>query len=179
VGFIRFPNPPFAVNRHLVENALAVLAGKLTKNRSTVINQISTALPPVTVDPTKLQQVFEQLLLNAMQHNPPGRTVILNAIEIKSAQDTNHRCNRRNTPFLYCTVEDDGEGLRPDQCDRLFQLYVRGLDNRHLTGIGLGLHHCQQIISAHGGKIGIHSQPGRGSQFWFTLPLSRLPLDRP
>lgn len=164
---------------HLVENALAVLAGKLTKNRSTVINQISAALPPVTVDPTKLQQVFEQLLLNAMQHNPPGRTVILNAIEIKSAQDTNHRCNRRNTPFLYCTVEDDGEGLQPDQCDRLFQLYVRGLDNRHLTGIGLGLHRCQQIISAHGGKIGVHSQPGRGSQFWFTLPLSRLPLDRP
>lgn len=164
---------------HLVENAVAALGYKLTKNRSTVINQISTALPPVTADPIKLQQVFEQLLLNAMQHNPPGRTMTLNAIEINPAQDTSHLCSRHNTPFLYCTVEDDGDGLRPDQRDRLFQLYVRGLDNRHLTGIGLGLHRCQQIISAHGGKIGVHSQPGCGSQFWFTLPLSHLPLDRP
>lgn len=159
----------------LVENSLAVLACKLAKNHATVNNQMPTTLPPVGGDPVKLQQVFQQLMLNVIQHNPPGRTITLNAVEMNSASLKGDRsCNSHNSKILYCTVEDDGEGLQPDQCDRLFQLYVRGLDNRHLTGIGLGLQRCQQIITAHGGKIGVNSQPGRGSQFWFTLPLTAL-----
>lgn len=158
---------------HLVGRILVGLNGKLTKNHATVVNQIPTTLSPVTVDPIKLQQVFEQLLANAMQHNPPGRTITLNAIEISPASlEADDLLKSHKSNFLYCTVADDGEGLRPDQCDRLFQLYIRGLDNRHLTGIGLGLHRCQQIITAHGGQMGVISQPGQGSQFWFTLPVA-------
>jgi len=159
---------------HLIENALAVLDCKLTKNQATVVNQIPSTLAPVTADPGKLQQVIEQLILNAIQHNPPGRTITLNAIELNptTLEDCVTRTHHPSN-FLYCTVADDGEGLQTEQSDRLFQLYVRGLDNQHLTGIGLGLHRCQQILAAHGGKIGVHSQPGQGSQFWFTLPISR------
>ena len=69
-------------------------------------------------------------------------------------------------------MTDDGTGMTQAQCDRLFQLYARGLDQPHLTGIGVGLYRCHQIISAHAGKIGVHSKPGKGATLWFTLPCS-------
>jgi signal transduction histidine kinase len=62
--------------------------------------------------------------------------------------------------------------MSKQQCDRLFKLYVRGLDSQHLTGIGLGLYLCRQIIHAHGGEISVISAPQAGSTFEFTLPLS-------
>ncbi|MEM9767483.1 MAG: sensor histidine kinase, partial [Cyanobacteria bacterium P01_D01_bin.71] len=57
------------------------------------------------------------------------------------------------------------------QRSRLFELYARGRQSRYIPGLGLGLYLCKQIITAHGGDIGVVSQPGRGSLFWFTLPL--------
>ncbi|NJP09774.1 MAG: PAS domain S-box protein [Leptolyngbyaceae cyanobacterium RU_5_1] len=181
---------PIYLNR-VVENALAVLELQLAQNQTTVVNQISSDLPAVSADPVQLQQVFENLLSNAVKHNPPDRTITLTATVVDTLpggpkiaeidEIRNPKSEIRNylsslTPhaspkWLYCTVEDDGNGMTEEQCDRLFQLYVKGLDNRHLTGIGLGLYHCQRIISAHNGKIGINSRPDKGSRFWFALPL--------
>ena len=73
--------------------------------------------------------------------------------------------------MIYCTVEDDGVGILPEQCEHLFDLYVRGYQSRHSVGLGLGLYLCRQIIGAHGGEIGVISSPGSGAIFWFTLPL--------
>ncbi|MBF2027509.1 MAG: PAS domain S-box protein [Oscillatoriales cyanobacterium C42_A2020_001] len=149
----------------VLENALASLEPQLCKNQARIVNYIGSNLPPTTADPNKVQYVLENLLLNAIKHNPPGRTITLEATIVTTDSDES------NTQFLWCSVQDDGTGMDKEQCDRLFQLYVRGLDNQRLTGIGLGLHRCQQIIAAHGGEIGVESQPGQGSKFWFTLPL--------
>ncbi len=120
--------------------------------------------------------MFDNLLINAIQHNPPGRTVTITASAAKpealSLQSTIAECSPHQAEMLYCTVTDDGSGMSQDRCDRLFKPYVRSLDNPHCTGIGLGLHRCQQIIEAHGGQIGVNSQPGAGTTIWFTLPLS-------
>ncbi|MEG3858875.1 PAS domain-containing sensor histidine kinase [Microcoleus sp. herbarium12] len=79
-----------------------------------------------------------------------------------------------NSPssMICCTVEDDGVGILPEQCEHLFDLYVRGYQSRHSVGLGLGLYLCRQIIEAHGGEIGVISNPGAGAIFWFTLPLA-------
>jgi len=79
-----------------------------------------------------------------------------------------------NSPIkmICCVVEDDGVGILPEQCQHLFELYVRGDRSRHSVGLGLGLYLCRQIIEAHGGKIGVISSPGAGAIFWFTLPLA-------
>ncbi|MDX2243601.1 MAG: PAS domain S-box protein [Leptolyngbyaceae cyanobacterium bins.302] len=146
----------------VVENALATLEPQLKANQAVVINHIATDLPAINADFARLQFVLENLLQNAVKHNPPGRTITLNASVLTEELDK---------PVLCCSVEDDGKGMDAEQCDRLFQLYVRGLDNHRLTGIGLGLHRCQQIITAHGGSIQVESQPNVGSKFWFTLPL--------
>ena len=148
--------------RPVVEAALHKLSGLLTQNETIVIDQVPGDLPAITADAARLQHVWENLVANAVKHNLPGRTVTLSATLAAPAGDR---------PHLYCTVADDGQGMTPEQCDRLFDLYVRGLDNRHLTGIGLGLHRCKHIIAKHGGTIGVHSQPHQGTTIWFTLPL--------
>jgi signal transduction histidine kinase len=76
--------------------------------------------------------------------------------------------------MLRCTLQDDGVGMSQQQQKSLFKLYIRGLHTQHLTGIGLGLYQCRQIIMAHGGCIGVISAPGAGSTFWFTLPLAEV-----
>ena len=63
-------------------------------------------------------------------------------------------------------------GISPEQCEHLFELYVRGDQSQHSVGLGLGLYLCRQIIEAHSGKIGVICSPGAGAIFWFTLPLA-------
>ncbi|MEX0270059.1 PAS domain S-box protein [Leptolyngbyaceae cyanobacterium UHCC 1019] len=144
------------------EQAIATQADLLTHNEAVIVNQISLNLPTINADPIKLQHVLENLLANAVKHNPPNRTITFTAT---FAPEAYPNC-------LYCAVTDDGTGMTQTQCDRLFQLYARSLDQQHLTGIGVGLYRCQQIISAHAGKIGVHSTPGHGSTLWFTIPFS-------
>jgi signal transduction histidine kinase len=74
--------------------------------------------------------------------------------------------------MILCVVQDDGVGISPEQCEHLFELYVRGSRSRQSVGLGLGLYLCRQIIGAHGGKIGVISTPGAGAIFWFTLSLA-------
>ncbi|MFE1743984.1 sensor histidine kinase [Coleofasciculus sp. H7-2] len=74
--------------------------------------------------------------------------------------------------LLRCTIQDNGVGIPPQQQQRLFELYYRGVHSRYMPGLGLGLYLCQQIIKAHQGKIGVISQPGCGATFRFTLPVA-------
>lgn len=153
--------------RSLSDAIIEKLNPQLEKNQATVTNIIAEDLPPVLADVSYLKQVLEQLICNTLKHNPPGRKIRLEAtVERK---------------FIRFAIADDGEGLTPQQQKRLFDLYVRGLDSHHLTGIGLGLYLCRQIITAHGGQIGAISQPGQGATFWFTLAIAPTPqkYDRP
>jgi two-component system sensor histidine kinase/response regulator len=60
--------------------------------------------------------------------------------------------------------------MTPEQCQSLFNLYTQVNQPQQTLGLGLGLYICRQIITAHGGEIGVDSEPNVGSQFWFTLP---------
>jgi signal transduction histidine kinase len=149
----------------VVHGILEDMEPLLTKNQATLTNLIPADLPLVSADPTQLQRVFENLLTNALKHNPPGLSLTLEAtVEAR---------------MIRCTLEDNGVGMSPAECDRLFELYFRGASARHLTGIGLGLYLCRQIITAHGGQIGVMSSPGAGATFWFTLPIAESPASDP
>ncbi len=153
----------------VVDQALVNLKLLFEENQVNLKQQFSPDLSPINADPYQLQQVFEHLLRNAVKHNAPGLTITINA--------TIAPCPVSAARILYCTIADDGQGMSQDKCDRLFNLYIRGIDNQHLTGIGLGLHQCRQTIAAHNGHIGVMSHPGKGSQFWFTLPLAEQALE--
>jgi two-component system sensor histidine kinase/response regulator len=61
--------------------------------------------------------------------------------------------------------------MSPKQAETLFDRYHRGEVAKRTLGLGLGLYLCRQIIEAHGGEIGVLSQPNLGANFWFTLPI--------
>lgn len=142
----------------LIEEVVADLEPILTKNQATLINLIPTDLPEVSADPTQLWRVFENLISNALNHNPPGLTLKLLA-EVEGS-------------MVCCSIQDDGVGMPQQECENLFDLYRRGSSIKRSLGFGLGLYICRQIITAHGGRIGVVSSPGAGAHFWFTLPIT-------
>jgi signal transduction histidine kinase len=141
-----------------IQEVVADLEPMLTKNQATLINLIPADLPQVNADPTQLWRVFENLISNALNHNPPGLTLKLKA-EIEGT-------------LVISSIQDDGVGMAPEECEHLFDLYRRGSSIKRALGFGLGLYICRQIITAHGGKIGVVSHPGTGAKFWFTLPIT-------
>ena len=124
-------------------------------------------LPSVNADPNQLRRVYENLIANALKHNPPGLTLTLNAERVITTSEAITPA----APMLRCTVQDNGLGISAAQTTTMFELYKRGEQARRTVGLGLGLYLCRQIIAAHGGQIGVISQPGEGATFWFTLPL--------
>ena len=183
--------------RAVVEAAAADLEPLMNEAKATFKNLLPDDLPAVNADNTQLRRVFSNLIANALKHNMPGLNITVSAQVIKGGkliinqkkgkQDidklpithpqspiTNPQLSIPNSSssMIYCTVEDDGAGILPEQCEHLFDLYVRGYQSRHSVGLGLGLYLCRQIIGAHGGEIGVISSPGAGATFWFTLPLA-------
>lgn len=109
-------------------------------------------------DATKLEQVFLNLLINAMQAMPNGGTI---RIESRFYQEEDDRAS------VQIMIEDYGVGVAPDNIDRLFDPYF----TTRSDGTGLGLAIADRIISDHGGTIGVASDLGRGTQFTVSLPV--------
>ncbi len=142
----------------VVNSVLCDLEPLLIQNRVVVKNLVNANLPLINADALQLQRVFNNLISNALKHNPHSVTLTVDAI-VKGKK-------------ILCRVQDNGVGMSQNQCARVFELYTRGESARFMPGLGLGLYVCRQIITAHGGKIGVRSQPAVGSTFWFTLPIS-------
>jgi signal transduction histidine kinase len=157
----------------LVEEILSDLEPAFRKNRIVLNNQIHSDLPSVNADKTQIWRVFDNLITNALKHNPHGICLTLNAEviegETRQSKNSGYAATIR---WLRCVVQDNGVGISPELRQRLFELYSRGDRARYMPGVGLGLYLCQQIITAHSGQIGVSSQLHQGSTFWFTLPLA-------
>jgi len=113
----------------------------------------------VVGDAGRLIQVMSNLLSNAVKFSPPGGEVNI-SIDIYG-------------PMIRISIEDDGPGISEEFHEKIFQRFSQGdsSDSRRKGGTGLGLSISQAIIEKHGGKIGLESKPGKGSMFFFHLPL--------
>lgn len=120
-------------------------------------------IPPHEADITihadrfRLVQVLNNYLTNAIKYSAGADKVIM---------DVN-----RNNGNLVVSVTDFGAGIPDDQLPHVFNKYFRGRSNTKIDGLGLGLYVCKEIISAHGGNVWAVSQPGKGSTFYFSLPI--------
>jgi two-component system sensor histidine kinase/response regulator len=154
----------------IVHGAVYDLEPILQENRTTLLNQVSPTLPLVNVDALQTGRVFQNLITNAIKHNAPGLNLKI------TANYHNTDIEEASSPqMLLCTVEDNGAGVSPEQCESMFELYAQGVSKRRSLGLGLGLYICKQIVAAHGGNIGVKSKVNVGSQFWFTLPIATPP----
>jgi PAS domain S-box-containing protein len=112
----------------------------------------------VWADPMRLRQILYNLLSNGAKFTEPGGQVTVNA----AVEDGSVRI----------TVADTGLGIAPEECTRIFdkfyQVGITPVGVREGTGLGLAI--CKQLVEMQGGKIWVESEPGKGSQFHFTLP---------
>lgn len=165
----------------LVGSVLSDLAPLLQQNQVKLCDRTRPDLPPINGDKTQLWRVLTNLITNALKHNPPGIELTLEAKLVAAAMPPGINkafpLNSSRFQWIRCTIQDNGVGISPRQSHSLFELYSRGSRARYMPGLGLGLYLCKQIINAHGGQIGVISQPGEGSTFWFTLPISSLSED--
>jgi len=144
--------------RAVSEQVLALLRPRIDEKRLEVSNEIGVNLPPVRADRKGLEQVFTNLLDNAIKYGGPGTHIALRAARQEAA--------------FRVEVADSGPGIEPRHLPRLFERFYR-VDSgrsRDMGGTGLGLSIVKHLVEAMGGTIGVDSTPGKGSTFWFTLP---------
>ena len=112
----------------------------------------------VFADCSKLEQVLINLLTNSLKYAPKSEKIIIHAEHFPG--------------FVKVSVQDFGPGIAKEKQQHLFGIYYRAEPGGHqYSGLGLGLYICSRIIENHGGTIGINSELGDGSTFWFTIPL--------
>jgi len=117
---------------------------------------VADDLPLVQGDAKRLQHVFSNLVSNALRFTQAGGGVIVRA---DAAGD-----------MVRFTVTDTGAGIPLEHQSRLFEPFFRVPGQPKGSGIGLGLAIVREIIAAHGGTVGVTSEPGNGATFWFALP---------
>jgi light-regulated signal transduction histidine kinase (bacteriophytochrome) len=117
----------------------------------------SGQLPSLHAYPTELKLLLQNLITNAIKFRHPDRVP---EITISASEENN------NWRFM---VGDNGIGIEPQFLDRIFIIFQRLHSRTKYEGAGIGLAHCKKIVELHGGSIWAQSQPGQGSQFYFTI----------
>ena len=139
----------------MLEEARARLAERATTRNIELLIELQQPLPDLSADQAQLERVLDNLLDNALRHTANGGQIHLQA--------------RRHGERVIISVEDNGEGIAYSQQGRIFEPFVQV--GRKKGGAGLGLALCKEIVQLHGGRIGVYSRPGQGTQFYMALPL--------
>ena len=142
----------------LLREAAELFRPLLAERKLTCETQVAEGLPEVLADRERLLQVFSNLLGNARKFGPEG-----SAISVAAWQEDGE---------ARCCVADEGPGIAPQDLPHIFDRYFQGLHGPIAHGVGLGLAIVRGIVEAHGGRLWVESEEGRGSRFFFTLPLA-------
>lgn len=141
----------------VIRNAVQRIKRQSSMHR--FVTSLPRGLPPVRADVMRLERILHNLLENAVKYSPDG-----GYIRVAAKKDTDH---------LVIGVSDQGVGISQQDRARLFAPFERLENSRieRVKGVGLGLLVCRRLVEAHGGRIWVESELGKGSTFFFTLPL--------
>ena len=117
---------------------------------------VTPDIDEIFADPDRLQSVLSNLVSNAVKFTGHGGRIVIRV--------------RRRDEQLRFEVEDTGRGIAQEEQGKLFQRFYRARGSEDVKGVGLGLAVARGIVEMHGGRIGVVSEPGKGSMFWFEIP---------
>jgi len=130
-----------------------------SQQKVTVESLVNPDIPPVYADPTRVRQVINNLLYNALRHTPEGGLIVVQAVQRGSTVEI--------------AISDTGRGIPPETLPNVFTRYYQAeRSKRKAGGSGLGLSIVKQIVEEHGGTIVVESQVGQGTTFRFSLPVA-------
>jgi PAS domain S-box-containing protein len=164
-GKLEVEHAEFELEKVLV-NVVNQIADKATAKGIELVFDIDKRVPPNLIgDSLRLGQVLINYSNNAVKFTEQGEIKI--TVSVKEQTDTE--------VLLYCSVRDSGIGLTPEQKGRLFQSFSQTDTSatRKFGGTGLGLVISKKLAELMGGEVGVESEPGRGSIFWFTARLGK------
>lgn len=129
-----------------------------TININRFVTRIPQGLPAVSADPGRLERILMNLVSNALKFSPVESKVIIEA--------------RKEGSEISISVIDQGKGIDPEDCSRVFKRFFQVKGRQTASGVGLGLYICRLLVEGHGGHIWVESKLGEGSNFHFTLPIA-------
>jgi signal transduction histidine kinase len=150
----------------VLRDAIATVAAEMTEKRIQFTTQLTAADHWVTADNVRLQQVFWNVLKNAVKFTPEGGVITVST------------CNPADKKKLIVEISDSGIGLSPAEIERIFEAFAQGdhasTGNAHrFGGLGLGLSISRSLVEHHGGVLSVRSEGlGKGSTFVIDLPLA-------
>ena len=152
--------------RALVHEALEVVGVRAQEKRLALTAEVDGSVPPaVRGDPGRLRQILLNLLSNGVKFTAAGAV----ALRLETAASSG------DALILRCSIRDTGVGIPAEAQSRLFESFTQydSSTTRRFGGTGLGLAISRRLVQMMGGEIGVHSEPGVGSTFWFTVQLDR------
>jgi two-component system phosphate regulon sensor histidine kinase PhoR len=143
----------------VVQPAVDRLAAQAERNQLTLDVDIPPDLPPVLADPGRIHQVVANIVHNGIKFTPPGGSIRVTA--------------QASGEFVTLAVRDTGIGIAAQDVPRIFERFFKTDRSRAEGGTGLGLAIAKHLVQAHGGTIWVESVEGKGSTFFFTLPVAQ------
>jgi PAS domain S-box-containing protein len=150
----------------VLDNVANLIAEKTSAKGLELVFDLDKEVPPWLIgDPLRLGQILINYCNNAVKFTEHGEVGIVIRIKEQTDKDI----------LLYCAVRDTGIGMTPEQMGRLFQRFSQAdaSTTREFGGTGLGLAISQKLAELMGGEVGVESEPGKGSTFWFTARLGK------
>lgn len=162
-GMMDIANESFSM-KSLINDLEYMMNTEAERRHLTFIKDISIHHDTFLGDSLRLQQVLMNLLSNAFKFTPSGGTVTLTIWETISSDDAS---------FVYFSIKDTGTGIPLQDQQKIFEAFVQsGSSQSKIQGTGLGLPICNKILQLMNSQIELHSKPGKGSEFFFTLKLA-------
>lgn len=163
-GMIQVSPREFIVSHAVVESVNS-MRSLIQKKKLSVEVEVAEMLPPVKADPRHFKQIVVNYLSNAIKFTPEGGKITIMA-ELMAEE--------KKTGYIKISVVDTGVGISKADQKKLFRRFVQVGSRANVEkGTGLGLSIVKSLTELQGGKVGVHSVPGQGSTFWFTLPVHR------